>query len=98
MKGKKLVTLDANIQCGNSLIDDPLVAGDKAFDWNTRFADIMASGGFDVIVGNPPYVLSREDRFKNEKVFFGVTYKLFHEKPNLYILFMERADSLLSKN
>ena len=65
VKGKKLVTLDANIQCGNSLIDDPLVAGDKAFDWNTRFADIMASGGFDVIVGNPPYI----KEFVNKNAF-----------------------------
>lgn len=56
VRGKKLETLDDNIKCGNSLIDDPAVAGDKAFNWKTEFVDIMASGGFDVIVGNPPYV------------------------------------------
>jgi predicted RNA methylase len=54
-KGKKLANLDGNIKCGNSLIDDPEVAGDKAFVWETQFKEIFADGGFDVIVGNPPY-------------------------------------------
>jgi type II restriction/modification system DNA methylase subunit YeeA len=49
-KDKKLNNLDANIKCGNSLIDDPAVAGYRAFNWNKEFADIMHSGGFDVIV------------------------------------------------
>jgi hypothetical protein len=36
-KGKKLNNLDGNIKCGNSLIDDPVVAGEKAFDWKENF-------------------------------------------------------------
>ncbi|GAB1371552.1 hypothetical protein MASR1M45_16140 [Candidatus Kapaibacterium sp.] len=40
-KNAELTSLDNNIKCGNSLIDDPEVAGDKAFDWNTEFAEIM---------------------------------------------------------
>jgi len=55
-KGKKLNNLDGNIKCGNSLIDDVFVAKEKAFDWNVEFKEIMKGGGFDVIVGNPPYV------------------------------------------
>ncbi|MGE0084897.1 MAG: DNA methyltransferase [Desulfococcaceae bacterium] len=54
-KNKELTTLDANIKCGNSLIDDPAVAGEKAFDWNAEFPEIMQNGGFDVVVGNPPW-------------------------------------------
>jgi type II restriction/modification system DNA methylase subunit YeeA len=42
-KGKKLADLDDNIKCGNSLIDDPEVAGDKAFKWEEEFADIMGA-------------------------------------------------------
>ncbi|MCX5726968.1 MAG: N-6 DNA methylase [Candidatus Saganbacteria bacterium] len=53
---KKLPDLSHNIECGNSLIDDPDVAGDKAFNWETRFKDVMDKGGFDVVIGNPPYV------------------------------------------
>jgi len=54
-KGRKLSNLSRNIKCGNSLIDDSAVAGDKAFDWNKEFQKIMGNGGFDVVIGNPPY-------------------------------------------
>ena len=36
-KGRKLTSLNNNIKCGNSLIDDPTVAGDKAFNWKNEF-------------------------------------------------------------
>ena len=54
-KQEKLTYLDDNIKCGNSLIDDSNLAGDKAFKWDVEFTDIMQAGGFDVVVGNPPY-------------------------------------------
>ncbi|MDM8560005.1 TaqI-like C-terminal specificity domain-containing protein, partial [Candidatus Parabeggiatoa sp. HSG14] len=54
-KGRKLSNLSRNIKCGNSLIDDPAVAGEKAFDWSKEFPKIMENGGFDVVIGNPPY-------------------------------------------
>lgn len=54
---KPLTNLDENIKCGNSLIDDPEVAGDKAFCWEDEFPLIMKKGGFDVVIGNPPYVV-----------------------------------------
>ncbi len=40
-KGRKLNTLSNNIKCGNSLIDDPEVAGEKAFNWHTEFPNIF---------------------------------------------------------
>ena len=40
-KGRKLTSLNNNIKCGNSLIDDPAVAGDKAFNWQTEFPDVF---------------------------------------------------------
>jgi len=53
---EKLTYLQDNIKVGNSLIDDPAVAGELAFNWEKEFTAIMASGGFDVVVGNPPWV------------------------------------------
>jgi len=41
-KGRKLTTLNNNIKCGNSLIDDPNVAGDKAFNWQEEFPHIFS--------------------------------------------------------
>ncbi len=40
-KGRKLTSLNNNIKCGNSLIDDPNVAGDKAFNWQKEFPQIF---------------------------------------------------------
>ncbi len=54
-KGRKLNDLSANIKCGNSLIDDPAVAGAKVFDWKKEFPAVFAKGGFDVVIGNPPW-------------------------------------------
>ncbi|WP_394907515.1 Eco57I restriction-modification methylase domain-containing protein [uncultured Mesonia sp.] len=64
-KGRKLTSLNNNIKCGNSLIDDPNVAGEKAFNWQNEFPEVFAKGGFDVIVGNPPYI----KEYTNKKVF-----------------------------
>ena len=53
---RKLNSLNQNIKCGNSLISDPAVAGDKAFNWQEQFPKVFERGGFDVVIGNPPYV------------------------------------------
>lgn len=87
-KGEKLTYLDNNIKCGNSLIDDPAIAGDLAFIWEKEFADIMKNGGFDVVVGNPPYGISISEQ---EKEFFRNNYPNSNYKINLYILFIERS-------
>ncbi|WP_299097938.1 N-6 DNA methylase [uncultured Winogradskyella sp.] len=66
---RKLNDLSSNIKCGNSLIDSKAVARDKAFNWEEQFPKVFNpslregttkqslenKGGFDVIIGNPPY-------------------------------------------
>jgi len=52
---RKLNSLNDNIKCGNSLISDSNVAGDKAFDWEKEFPQVFENGGFDVVIGNPPW-------------------------------------------
>jgi len=68
-----LPNLRENIKCGNSLIDDPKVAGDKAFNWHAQFPDVFRNGGFDVVVGNPPYgaELKEAEKISLKKRFIG---------------------------
>lgn len=95
-KGKKLTSLDNNIKCGNSLIDDPNVAGGKAFSWQGQFADVFKNGGFDVVVGNPPYVFLRSNNMsKNESLYYRNQYSLYKFKPRTDIYFFERAFGVL---
>lgn len=82
-KGRKLNSLNNNIKCGNSLIDAPEVAGYKAFSWEKEFPEVFAKGGFDVIIGNPPYgaKLDSKDwlKVKYSETSFGTidSYKYF---------------------
>lgn len=54
-KGRKLTTLSENIKCGNSLVDDEDIAGSKSFDWHREFSNVFEQGGFDIVIGNPPW-------------------------------------------
>lgn len=94
-RGKKLTTLDSSVMCGNSLVEDKTVAGDKAFNWSERFKHVMASGGFHVVVGNPPYVRSRDNVLDNIREYIEANFVNLHEKANLYLLFMEKSLSLV---
>lgn len=98
-KDQPLQNLDNNIKCGNSLIDDATIAGDKAFNWNEEFKDIMDNGGFDCIIGNPPYVNAKNGNFKeNEKTFLNNSYETAEYQLDTYLLFIEKSINLLKTN
>jgi len=101
---EELPPLADNIRLGNSLVSGgetelrPYFGkGWKAkapFDWRQEFPDIMARGGFDIVIGNPPYVriqtLDRDEvRFYNDK------YDAATGNYDIYCLFIERALHLL---
>jgi len=93
-KGHKLPLLQENIKNGNSLIDDPTVAGDKAFKWAEQFPEIMKNGGFDVVIGNPPYINNRNLPAK-DKTLFEKKYSTAQQQYDIYVLFYELALSLV---
>jgi hypothetical protein len=91
-KGLILPNLDNNIKCGNSLIDDPQYT-DKPFKWKTEFPEIFKNGGFDVVIGNPPYV--RQEKIKEIKPYLKDNYEVYTGVADLYVYFFEKGLNIL---
>lgn len=91
---RKLNSLNENIKCGNSLISDPAIAGDKAFDWEKEFPQVFAKGGFDVVIGNPPYVdIKQIDQSQVDYLFSQ--YETAENRINLYAIFIEKGYEII---
>jgi hypothetical protein len=88
---RKLNDLSKNIKCGNSLIDKVSYAGTKAFNWSDEFPEVMKSGGFDVVIGNPPYGVIHE---KNNLSYFKENYLSFQGNLENYCFFIEKFINL----
>ncbi|PHR96651.1 MAG: restriction endonuclease subunit M [Leeuwenhoekiella sp.] len=90
---RKLNDLSSNIKCGNSLIDSKAVAGDKAFKWETQFAAIFEKGGFDVVIGNPPYLGGRnwKDSDGRNYDYLLSKYRVAEYQFDMYVVFWERG-------
>ena len=93
---RKLNSLNQNIKCGNSLISDPAIAGDKAFDWQKEFPKVFEKGGFDVVIGNPPYVQLQSMGTMSD-AYAKCGFETFNKSADLYCLFTERGYSLLKE-
>jgi hypothetical protein len=61
--------------------------------WRARFPDVFAAGGFDVVLGNPPYV--RQEWIKDDKPFLQQHYEAFDGVADLYVYFYELGLNLL---
>ena len=93
-RGKVLDSLDANIRVGDSLIEDSSFAyRSHGFEWKTAFPEIFAEGGFDVALGNPPYV--RMELIKPMKPWLEKRYEVVADRADLYAYFFERGIKLL---
>ena len=102
---KVLPNIDGNIVTGNSLvgvdyydenIDDTVI---RPLNWKKTFPQVFQQGGFDVVIGNPPYVSIRTTDFNlMVKPYFKRCYKLAVGQYDLYALFIERAEKNLAEN
>ncbi len=94
-RGKKLATIDQHLQVGNSLgFAAPVSEG--GFYWQNQFAKIMQSGGFDVVLGNPPYV--RQELLGDVKPYLQQNYDVYHGVADLYAYFFELGLKMLKPN
>jgi adenine-specific DNA-methyltransferase len=99
-----LPMLDKNIRCGNSLISGSPIElkkyfGDdyykvKPFNWEEEFKDVFKDGGFDVVIGNPPYV--RQESIKSIKPYLQKEFSnVYSGAADLYVYFFERGLQVL---
>ena len=94
---RKLNTLNENIKCGNSLISDPEIAGEKAFNWLEQFPKVFEKGGFDVVIGNPPYV--RVQQLDYDTIdFLKANYKTALKRIDMSLCFIEKSKQLIKSN
>jgi hypothetical protein len=80
--------LEAAIRVGDSLVDDGRFS-DRPFDWGHAFPEVLAGGGFDVVIGNPPYV--RMELIKPLKPYLERHYAVAGDRTDLYAYFFERG-------
>jgi hypothetical protein len=88
----RLQNLEATIKTGNSLIDDTDFT-DRPFDWRAAFPEVFARGGFDIVIGNPPYV--RMELIKPVKPYLEKNYVVAADRADLYAYFFERGVGIL---
>lgn len=110
--GKILPDMSGNIKCGNSLIGSDFYA-DKdltlfgmeeqrkvnVFDWDKQFAAVFKNGGFDCVIGNPPYVSAPNMvammNDQREAIAKSPRFKTLYQKWDLYIPFVEMSIDML---
>ncbi len=102
---RALPNLAENIKCGNSLIGPDYFADElipdpaelqriNPFDWNQAFPEAMKAGGFDCVIGNPPYV-RQESLGPQFKEYAQKTFSSYAGTADLYTYFIEKAHALL---
>ena len=83
-KDKPLTNLDDNIKSGNSITE---------FDFQEEFSEVFTKGGFDVVIGNPPYV--EQKKIKDIKHILEEKYDTYNSIADLYCYFYELAVKML---
>jgi hypothetical protein len=108
---RALPNLADNIKCGNSLIGPDYFTGKlivdpeemkrvNPFDWKQGFPAAVKAGGFDCIIGNPPYIQLSMEEFRNEGVndYLRQTYQFSGGRLNTFAFFIERARQLTQES
>ncbi len=105
-KEQLLPNLNNNIICGNSLIGTDILEGNlfnredelklKPMNFEDAFSEVMKKGGFDAIVGNPPYV--RQEMLGEIKEYLSSKYEVFHKSSDLYTYFIEKGIKSIKKD
>ena len=109
---RALPDLGNNIKCGNSLIDSNFYKSQQmsllgeeehyrinVFDWENEFSEVMKVGGFDAVIGNPPYIRIQalKEWVPLEVEFYKQRYTTANKgNYDIYVVFVERGLNLLN--
>jgi hypothetical protein len=108
LQERVLPDLSKNIQCGNSLIGTDYYEGHQltmsfgddeeryrvnAFDWKGAFSQVFIQGGFDAVIGNPPY---GADFDKRSEVYIRNRFHAVTNSLDSFIMFVEQGGNLLN--
>ncbi len=110
-KERALPDLGSNIKCGNSLIGYDYYDNHRnlsaeevqrinAFEWKTEFPEVFKRGGFDAVIGNPPYLRMQglQENYHAQIGYFLNRYQSATKRFDFYLLFIEKGFNLLSLN
>jgi Eco57I restriction-modification methylase/restriction endonuclease TaqI-like protein/restriction-modification enzyme MmeI-like protein len=93
-RGKVLDSLDDHLCVGDSIIEDSNYAYmEHGFSWKAAFPKVFNDGGFDIVLGNPPYV--RQELISPMKPYLEKQFEVYHGVADLYCYFFERGVRLL---
>lgn len=106
---RALPSLERNVKCGNSLIGTDALHGlfpdaeelkrINPFDWKREFPRAFADGGFDVVIGNPPYIRiqTMQEWAPREVELYKTLYRSAASgNYDIYVVFVEKGLSLLA--
>jgi len=107
-KERALPDLESNIKCGNSLIGPDFYQGKQMsllepeemyrinpFDWEKEFPEIIKGGGFDAVIGNPPW--GADLSFPEKKYLMGRFLNVHMRTPDTFNYFLANAYSIGSE-
>lgn len=78
------------------LSDVDLFANAHFFLWHTWFSEVFADGGFDIVIGNPPYISLQNEGGSVGKPYEKADFSSFDRRGDIYCLFYEKGMQLLS--
>jgi len=101
---KKLPTLSENIKQGNSIVSGTIESLEQYFDkdlvnkhsfnWEAEFSEVIKSGGFDIVIGNPPYGAEFDI---NDRKYIEDQYPISKNNKNSAMVFIEKGLRLLKE-
>ncbi|MGI6423088.1 MAG: Eco57I restriction-modification methylase domain-containing protein [Candidatus Dojkabacteria bacterium] len=69
------------------------------FVWELEFSEVFKEkGGFDIVIGNPPYIQLQKDKGSLAKLFKNVGFETFESGGDIYVLFYEKGINVLRQN